>query len=300
MWQNLRAAALALAMAAGCGTNAFAEQLERIESYYNTIFVLQQGTYITLAFGHENRTYVESQRNTADLLELPLTYTRSLTAAVAYAPQTANFLMIGMGGGSTSWYLHKHMPDANVTAVELDPDIVALAAKYYQLHQEPNFNIAEGDGRLFLMRDDTNYDVIFVDAYRGPFVPFHLLTREFYQIAKFHLAPGGVVAQNVEPSTMLFDSSHATLLSVFDTVDFIPAGGNIIAVAYDGPRRDISELTALAQARQSAFGFRYSVPEMIAARRTLAPPAEDIVPLTDDFAPVNLLNSVEVHNRKWE
>jgi spermidine synthase len=279
---------------------AAADLLEQVESYYNSIFVYQSRSYVTLAFGHEGRTYVESQRNTEDLLELPVEYTRSFTAALAYAQNLERLLMIGMGGGSTSWYMHSHMPDASITAVELDPDIVRLAEKYYDLVEQPNFDIVEADGRLFLMRDENLYDIIFVDAYRGPFVPFHLLTQEFYEIAKQRLQPGGFLAQNVEPSTMLFDSSHATLLSAFDTVDFFRASGNVIAVAYDGPRRPIEDLMQQAITRQTEYGFRYDLPELVAQRRTRETPADDIEVLTDDFAPVNILRAIEVHNRKWD
>src|SRR6185312_12635265 len=105
-----------------------------------------------------------------------------------------------------SWYLHKFLPGVPVTSVELDPDIVKLARQYFGIHDEPNFNVVNEDGRKFLANSKDHYDVILIDAYRGPFVPFHLLTKEFYQIARDHLADGGVVLQNVEPSTMLFDS----------------------------------------------------------------------------------------------
>jgi len=295
------AAFLAVATIAASAKSARAADLiERVESHYNSIFVLQSGIYVTLAFGHEGRTYTESHRNTADLLELPLHYTRALTAAMAYAPDTSSLLMIGMGGGSTSWYLHEHMPDAAVTAVELDPEIVRLAEKYYGLREEPNFEIVTSDGRLFLLRDDDKYDVVFIDAYRGPFVPFHLLTTEFYEIVKTRLKPGGIVAQNIEPSTMLFDSSHATLAAVFDTVDFIHGGGNVVAMAYDGPRRTDEELRARAAERQAQFDFRYPLVDLVAERRRLVPEGEAAEPLTDDFAPVNILRAVEVHNRKWE
>lgn len=300
MKRTLRWIALAAGIAAASAAASAADLIEQVESYYNSIFVYRSGTYVTLAFGHEGRTYLESQRNTADLLELPFPYTRRFTAAAAYAPKLERLLMVGMGGGSTSWYLHAYIPQAEVTSVELDPEMVRLAEKYYGLKSKPNFAVVEQDGRLFLMRDENSYDVILLDAYRGPFVPFHLLTREFYEIVKAHLEPGGFVAQNIEPSTMLFDSTYATLLSVFDTVDFYPSGGNSIAIAYDGPRRSDEELMEMARRRQAQYGFRYDLPDLVASRRSHELPGEEIEVLTDDFAPVNLLQAIEVHNRKWE
>ncbi len=107
------------------------------------------------------------------------------------------------------------------------------------------------DGRSFLMRDNDRWDIILIDAYRGPFVPFHLLTKEFYTLVKSRLAPGGVVVQNIEPSTMLFDSATATLNSVFPSVDLYDGGGNVVAVGYDGPSMRQSDLVARATAMQA-------------------------------------------------
>ncbi|MGI9415737.1 MAG: spermidine synthase [Hyphomicrobiales bacterium] len=295
--RSLLAGILCLAMGQAARAS---ELLETVESHYNSIFVIRNSTYVTLAFGHKRRRYVESQRNTADLLELPVAYTKAMTAALAYVDKPDDLLMIGMGGGSITWYLHNHIPDARITAVELDPEMIRLAEKYYQLKPQPNYSIVESDGRLFLVRDKKSYDVIFIDAYRGPFVPFHLLTREYYELVKKRLKPGGIVAQNVEPSTMLFDSTYATLLEVFDRVDFIPGGGNVIAVAYDGPRRDAAELMRTAGEHETAYKLRYRLAPMIERRKGHEKPGSDVQPLTDDFAPVNILKAVKVHNRKWQ
>ena len=289
--------AVTIMLAAHVGAS---ELLETVESHYNSIFVFKDRTRITLAFGHKQRRYVESTRNTEDLLELPVRYTQTMTAALAYPETLDSFLMIGMGGGSISWYLHKHLPEASVTAVELDAVMIDLAEKYFGMKPEPGLKIVEADGRLHLVRDDTRHDIILIDAYRGPFVPFHLLTKEFYALVKSRLKPGGIVAQNIEPSTMLFDSTHATLLEVFDQVDFIPSSGNVVAIAYDGDRRPELELMRAARERQKIYGLRYPLTRMIGARRRHEKPGDEVKALTDDFAPVNVLKEIKVHNRKWE
>ena len=196
--------------------------------------------------------------------------------------------------------MHKHLPEASVTAVELDAVMIDLAEKYFGMKPEPGLEIVEADGRLHLVRDDTRHDIILIDAYRGPFVPFHLLTKEFYALVKSRLKPGGIVAQNIEPSTMLFDSTHATLLEVFDQVDFIPSSGNVVAIAYDGDRRPELELMRAARERQKIYGLRYPLTRMIGARRRHEKPGDEVKALTDDFAPVNVLKAIKVHNRKWE
>jgi len=272
--------------------------LETIESPYNTIFVYQQAPFITLAFGHKNQRYVESRRNPKDLTQLPIDYTQSFTIGLAYPQNLSSFLMIGMGGGSTSWYLHEALPNASITAVELDPQIVNLAKKYYDLTEGPRFKIATMDGRVHILRAKTKHDIIFIDAYRGPFVPFHLMTKEFFQLTKKRLKPGGVLVQNIEPSTMLYDRTIATLTAVFEQVDIYKAGGNIVAIAYDGKAKEKSNLLNKAKALQNKHQFRYPLPELIKTRGLSLSYDTNQPALTDDFAPVNTLKEIKTHNRK--
>ena len=272
--------------------------LETIESPYNTIFVYKKAPYITLAFGHKNRRYIESRRNPDDLTELPIAYTQSFTIGLAYPKQLRSSLMIGMGGGSTSWYLHQAIPDLQISAVELDFEIVRLAKKYYGLDKSDRFKIFTMDGRVHLLRNKARHDIIFIDAYRGPFVPFHLMTKEFFRLAKKRLQEGGVVVQNIEPSTMLYDRTIATLADVFDQVEVYRAGGNVVAVAYDGPAKTIKDLLARAQQIQSQYKFRYSIPDLIEERAMLLDYDTKQPALTDDFAPVNTLKEIKSHNKK--
>jgi spermidine synthase len=98
---------------------------------------------------------------------------------------------------------------------------------------------------------------------------------------------------------MLFDSAVATISSVFANVDFYDAGGNVVAVAYDGPARSNEELLATATSRQSQFNFAYPLPAILAQRRVLSEKLEAAV-LTDDFAPVESLKSIERHNARLD
>lgn len=282
----------------GTGTAVAETLLETIESPYNTIYVYEKGPYVTLAFGHKSRRYIESRRNPADLTELPIPYTQSFTIGLAYPKTLQSMLMIGMGGGSTSWYLHEALPKAKITAIELDPAIVRLAEKYYGLKEGPRFDIVVRDGRVHLLRDKTRHDIIFIDAYRGPFVPFHLMTREFFALAKRRLREGGVVIQNIEPSTMLYDRTIATLSKVFDEVEVFKAGGNVVAIAYDGPAKSLERLLQRAGTLQAAHKLRYPLPELIKKRAMLLDYDNTQPALTDDFAPVNTLKEIKSHNQK--
>jgi len=277
--------------------------LESKESLYNNIYVYEQPPYRSMTFGHNRRIYTESVYNTRDERDLPVSYTRFMTATLMYAKDVHSILEIGFGGGRTSWYLHKFLPDAQVTSVELDPTVLEFAKKYFGIKEEPSFHVANRDGRLFLQESKDKYDIILIDAYRGPFVPFHLLTKEFYTIVKDHLAEGGVVAQNVEPSTMLFDSAVKTINAVFPQLDFYRADGNIVTVAYDSAERKPEDLAGVADTRDKAYGLRYSLKDMLAERRRIDIDggqviAADAKVLTDDFAPVETLKNIERHNRK--
>lgn len=294
--------AIGLAAAATAGADERKLLVEK-ESLYNNIYIYSDPPYVTLTFGHNGRLYTESSHNTKDDRELPIVYTRYMTAGLIYPKKIGSILEIGAGGGRTAWYLHRHMPDVPITTVELDPEVVKLAQTYFGVKDEKNFKIVTRDGRLFLRESKDRYDLILIDAYRGPFVPFHLLTKEFYEAAKTHLTDGGVLVQNIEPTTMLFDSATKTISAVFANVEFYLAQGNVVTVAYDGPKRSKEALAEIAAKRQEQHKFRYDLTKLLVERRTLNADvgtiSKDAKILTDDFAPVEALKAIETHNRKW-
>jgi spermidine synthase len=292
---------LALLVLAGAGMRpAIAEPqlVEERASTYNNIFVYKDRQYVIMTFGHNRTHYTESVYNSAQELELPVTYTRFMTVGLAYAGGLDNLLEVGFGGGRTAWYLHKHIPALDITCVELDPAVAELAQKHFGVREEDRFKIAVADGRNYMTKSRGSWNVIMIDAYRGPFVPFHLLTEEFYRIVKSKLKPGGVVVQNVEPTTMLFESALATLQKVFPNVEEYAAGGNSVLVAYDGPRKTDAELKARAADLQGRHRFAYPIGPMLSGREFPEPSLSK--PLTDDFAPVESLLAIKKHNRRMD
>lgn len=273
-------------------------RIKKIESLYNDISLYKRDDgYYFLTFGARRLHYIESIVNPNDLLELPVDYTRLMTLGVVYSQGLSDAAMIGLGGGRTSWYLHKFIPNLRMSAAELDPAVVQIDKEYFGIKDERNFRIHIEDGRIFLFRAHQKFDMIFVDAYRGPFVPFQLLTREFFALAKEHLKPGGVLVQNIEPTTMLFDSAVATISSVFSNLDFYKGGGNIVAIAYDGQKKTSSDLQKVASQRQLQFRFRYPLLTLLDAK--FQPRIDrSQKPLTDDFAPAEYLRAIKRHNMK--
>ena len=151
----------------------------------------------------------------------------------------------------------------------------------------------DGDGRVFLNRTKDRYDLILLDAYRGGFVPFHLLTKEFYELVKQRLAPGGAVASNVHDGTKLYHSTVKTLGEVFPSLDlYTSRQGEVIAIATSKPL-DVDTLTSRAAALQDAYHFRFPLPQLLERRR--ADPRSEAAGgelITDDFAPVNLYDTI--------
>jgi spermidine synthase len=298
--RRYRGLALALLLCAAAGlASVHAEQqlLEERSSAYNNIYVHKDGTNIIMQFGRNERFFTESVYNTKDELELPVSYTRFMTVALAYSSGLDNLLEIGFGGGRTAWYLHKHVPSLDITCVELDPAVVELATKYFGVRQEARFKIAIADGRNYMAKSKETWNVIMIDAYRGTFVPFHLLTEEFFKVVKSKLKPGGVAVQNIEPSTMMFDSAIATIQRVFDNVEVYDAGGNAVAVAYDGPRKTDAQLKERAAALHKEHRFVYPLEAFLPERRLVTRTVKGKV-FTDDFAPVESLLAIERHNKK--
>ncbi|MGD9740824.1 MAG: spermidine synthase [Bauldia sp.] len=284
-------AALAMAIAGA----AAAETLVVRETQYNTIYIERTGTYVSMLFGRNQNLYTESVANTADPLELPAEYTRYMSLSLAYVPEPRTLLEIGLGGATTSSYLQNTFPDLDITIVELDPVVVELAQEYFFLRPDDGLRVVVRDGRIFLVRSPDTYDVILIDAFRAPFVPFHLQTQEFFQLVEDHLAEGGVMAENVETTTTLFEPVLATIQSVFDHVDLYHSDrSNVVVVAYNGPERAPADLAAAAASIDARFAPRYPLTGLLAARDTIGP--VDAQVMTDDFAPVELFTAVERNN----
>jgi spermidine synthase len=293
-------AGLPLAALPATARAQLAGQVEVVESQYSTIYVSRQGQLYSMVFGINQRLFTESQYNAANPRELPVEYTRYMTNAVAYPPATNAILEIGLGGGTTAAYLHQHLPQAQITCVELDGAVIALAKKYFGFKEDARLRAVESDGRRFFVRDRGRYDIVMVDAYRGTFVPFHLLTREFFTIVKSRLNPGGVVAQNIEPCTMLYPAAINTLRAVFANVEIYEAAGNVVAIAYDGPEKTRDALGARAGALQRAHRFYHPLPQLMQGRQIVRRDMPGGRVLVDDFAPAEALAGVARGNDRTQ
>ncbi len=104
--------------------------------------------------------------------------------------------ILGNAGGTVARAFGHFFPSTAVDAVEIDPEVTALGRRYLDL-RNPRMRVFAADARPWLERSAGGYDAIMVDAYRQPYIPFYLATREFFELARDRLAPGGVLILNV-------------------------------------------------------------------------------------------------------
>jgi spermidine synthase len=270
------------------------------DSQYHRIAVVEddQSRYLRFDSSFQSGMYMDDPFRTrfeySDYLQLPL----------AYRPQTRRILYIGLGGGSAPKRAWRDFPATRLQVVELDPEVVDVAYKYFAVPRDPRLRIEVEDGRRFLVAKRGPWDAIVVDAFYSDSIPFHLATREFLQLARSRLAPGGTVTTNIigavrGPDSRLFRSMLRTYRAVFPSVAIHPVVSpgehdtagirNVILVAGDGavPSKEFLQERWADLRRQSP-----AAPDLTAAIRNRVDgpvPTEDVPVLTDDYAPTDAL-----------
>ena len=168
--------------------------------------------------------------------------------------------ILGNAGGTTARAFGTYYPDIAIDGVEIDPAVSAVAKKYFGEGDNVRLNVITADARPFLQSAKEKYDLIFIDAYRQPYVPFYLATADFFKLCRDRLAPDGIVALNV--STVPGDDRLSRAISGTLATQF--------PLVMKWPALHFNQLVlGFAQATDSAT---------LAARAAQAP--KDIQPLT--------------------
>jgi spermidine synthase len=231
-------------------------------------------------------------------------YTDFFDLALAYNPGARNVLFIGLGAGSAEKRMWRDFPDVRIQVVEIDPVVVDVAYRYFELPRDSRLGVEVDDGRRYLARNEIRWDAIVIDAFFADAIPFHLVTREFLDLARTRLSPGGVIVTNAigaieGPGSRLFRSIYRTYRSAFPTVLVHPTilsgdGGdetfrNLILVATEGaaPQRQF-----LASRWDEIRAEHPTAPDLrkpILDRHDAPIPTGDVPTLTDDYAPTDAL-----------
>jgi spermidine synthase len=231
-------------------------------------------------------------------------YTDYLDLGLAYNPDARRVLFVGLGGGSAPKRFWRDFPGLQLQVVELDPDVVDVAYRWFALPRDQRLRVDTEDGRRWLARHDERFDVIVIDAFYADSIPFHLATVEFLELARTRLAPGGVIVTNMIGAitgdlSRLLRSMTRTYRTVFPTVELHP-------VFLEGDRDPSTLRNVILVATESAAPSRDFLAERWRAVRARAPSAPDLtapirdrweadvalgdVPLlTDDYAPTDAL-----------
>jgi spermidine synthase len=196
-------------------------------------------------------------------------------------------LVIGNAGGTIARAYGELYPTVRIDGVEIDPEVSEAGRRFLGLGDNPNLTVITADGRPYMEVTDERYDLIVVDAYRQPYIPFYLATKEFFQAAREHLRPGGVLALNVAAvpgDERLSRAIGSTVLAAFPQAwRWKPLRFNELVLGLDQP-------VARADLVSRAEGVPAEASSLVALlREGLEPVRSTERPLTDDRAPVEWL-----------
>lgn len=133
--------------------------------------------------------------------DLVLDYTRAMMGFLLFQPQPASVLMIGLGGGSMLKYLHRHLPEADLTAVEINPDVIDMRQDFHIPPDSERLRIVCADGAAFVRQPPRRYDLILVDGFTGEGLPDALCSPAFYRHCRAALTDEGMLVANVQADT---------------------------------------------------------------------------------------------------
>ena len=232
-------------------------------------------------------------------------YDEGLLAVLAFRPDLRRVCIIGLGGASFQRELARLRPDVEIDSIEIDPVVRDVARKYFLYRESDLVRTVISDGRVFLSRPGPPYDLIVLDAFHSTGVPFHLTTREFFEIVRRRLSPRGIFAANFVGQLMggegrLFWATYKTIRRQFAQVwvssSYIldgraPVAGNILVYALASPDPlDVETVRRNAAALSEKWELRNTDYYMRSLVRSPEPPA-GIPELTDAYAPVEALQN---------
>ena len=201
-------------------------------------------------------------------------------------PEDGRIAVLGNAAGTTAVQYARFWPTWAVDGVEIDGLVSEAGYRFFGMG-EANLTVHTADARPWLAASDDAFDAIAIDAYRQPYIPFHLVTREFFETVRERLAPGGAVMINVGAPP---DQDQAliriaqTMAHVFPEVEMARVNDfNTVVTGY----RDAGTAAPAAERMAAQTGPLAADCNALAADRE--PVARAGEPLTDDHAPVEWL-----------
>jgi spermidine synthase len=219
-WQEANLAQIALALqSARAAPQGLVERRSRAG---HELLTIKEGSQIQLYFaaagGSAELSGIMSRVDLNRPLHLLGIYTRAMLAALMWKPEARRVHHIGFGGGRIPMVLHHYFPQMVIESTEIDPEVVRLARRWFGADPDERTPVHIEDGRAYLAGQpaSVSYDIILVDCFTGSGQhPYSLSTREFYELARSRLAPGGVLATNLDGSEPMFEQKVATVQASF-------------------------------------------------------------------------------------
>jgi predicted membrane-bound spermidine synthase len=267
------------------------------ESAYNYIQVQEDGSGNRYLYLNEGQG-IHSQWN-RDVYNYGRTWDFFLVAPYfnnpPYAPSDVQSLaIVGLAAGTIArQYTHVY-GSIPIDGIEIDPGIIQAGALYFDMNASamPNLTVYAEDGRYMLSQLDKRYSIVGIDAYRPPYIPWHLTTVEFFQEVRAHLMDNGVAVINVGRTSTdrrLVDAMTSTLLQVFPSVHAldVPYSFNTILVATMQPTSDSNLALNLDALPTDAHPMLRATLDMASNAWVATAPSTTV--FTDDRAPVETL-----------
>lgn len=288
------------------GVKQSAGQIYETESAYNYIQVLEDanGTrYLRLNEGQG----VHSEYNPATL-SYGGPWQQFLVGPFFYADRepasVTRIAIVGLAAGTTARQAAVVFPNVVIDGWEIDPKIVQAGRNYFDMNL-PNLNVFVQDGRWGLEQSPETYDLVIVDAYRPPYIPPHLTTQEFFEIAADHLKSDGVLAINVGRAPndrRLIDGLATTIGTLFPSIYVMDIPGTFNSILYATLQPTSAEALFDNLVRLQARGDAAPllVESMYLAWSNLAPAPQQTVVFTDDLSPIEWLTNNLILNFLFE
>jgi hypothetical protein len=296
MWMPLLVIALFIWGVRGT-EKASTGQVYETESAYNYIQVLEQNGIFLLRLNEGQGVHSEYSPTLLDFKGPweQVSVAPFFNAAPYDLNRVKNMAIVGLAAGTSAREATAIYGPIPIDGFEIDPKIVAVGRKYFDMN-EPNLNVIIQDGRWGLAHSTKHYQVISIDAYRPPYIPWHLTTREFFEIVRQHLTEDGVVVMNVGRAPgdrRLINTLGSTLLTVFPSVHVvdIPNAFNSILYATVQPTQDTNLALNLAYLNSKGGVNSLLLNSMRLAVANLQPPPSPDIVFTDDVAPIEWITN---------
>jgi spermidine synthase len=210
--------------------NELRQQL--LDESYPKPFVVDNGERRYLYF---NVRLMQSEMLLRTPNSLELRYTQKMMAFLLFHPRPKRIVLIGLGGGSLIKFCHQRLPVAHLTAVELDPDVIAWRDAFMLPPDGQRLEVLQADGAEYLQNVEKGIDALLVDAFdRTGFAP-SLANREFFEAAFAKLSGNGVLVINLAGEKESYAGLIGEAMHVFDDqviVISVPDDGNHVLYAF--------------------------------------------------------------------